>query len=334
MAHHTPAAVSEITQLATALASLKEAVTLLAQRGRRIDIKTLRTLTYHFSKQARNLQVNDLIADKHMCVGKRCAISLDGGRVRTRKNKCGPKTSKKRHRYKADWKEPKLLHIWLVDDTGKICRDFAPWIDGTMKGADAVFMLLSYYLRALNITAAYQVLFIADGAPWIWNRVKTLIVNLNLDPEKVFQIVDFYHAVEHLSTVANLRKSWPNKERKKWIGRLKGYLWKGKIDSVIEEVRKLLRGRNSKTINRERNYFAKNIKRMKYNIARENNLPIGSGPMESAIRRVINLRMKGNGIFWKEENAEAMIMLRSFYKAGRWEQLVLWATAPQMDVKK
>ncbi len=65
---------------------------------------------------------------------------------------------------------------------------------------------------------------------------------------------------------------------------------------------------------------------MQYALARKNNLPIGSGPMESAIRRVVNLRMKGNGIFWLEQNAEAMIMLRSYYKAGRWNDLFLMAT--------
>ncbi len=51
------------------------------------------------------------------------------------------------------------------------------------------------------------------------------------------------------------------------------------------------------------------------------NLPLGSGAMESAVRRVVNLRMKGAGIFWCEENAEAMLLLRSFYKAGRWDML-------------
>ncbi len=107
---------------------------------------------------------------------------------------------------------------------------------------------------------------------------------------------------------------------------MKGYLWKGLVDTVIDKVKKILRGRNSKAIRRERNYFIKNSQRMRYNHARENNLPIGSEPMESAIRRVINLRMKSNSIFWKEENAEAMIMLRSYYKAGRWNQLILWAT--------
>jgi hypothetical protein len=75
-----------------------------------------------------------------------------------------------------------------------------------MKGPDAVFMLLTYYLAGIGITAAKQVLFIADGALWIWNRIPDLIVKLGLNPAKVRQIVDWYHAVEHLNTVASLRK--------------------------------------------------------------------------------------------------------------------------------
>ena len=44
-------------------------------------------------------------------------------------------------------------------------------------------------------------------------------------------------------------------------------------------------------------------------------------PIESAIRRVVNLRLKGPAIFWCKENAEALLMLRAYYKSGRWQQL-------------
>ena len=43
--------------------------------------------------------------------------------------------------------------------------------------------------------------------------------------------------------------------------------------------------------------------------------------MESTVRRVVNLRLKGAGIFWHEESANAMLLLRSYYKAGRWNLL-------------
>ena len=50
-------------------------------------------------------------------------------------------------------------------------------------------------------------------------------------------------------------------------------------------------------------------------------LPLGSGAIESAVRRVVNLRIKGPGIFWKKENADAILLLRSYFKAGRWNLL-------------
>ena len=55
------------------------------------------------------------------------------------------------------------------------------------------------------------------------------------------------------------------------------------------------------------------------------NLPQGSGAIESVVRRVVNLRLKGCGVFWNKENAEAMLLLRSYYKAGRWNMLTSMA---------
>ena len=65
----------------------------------------------------------------------------------------------------------------------------------------------------------------------------------------------------------------------------------------------------------------RNQKRMKYDLIAANGLPIGSGAMESAIRRVVNLRLKGASIYWLEDTTEAMLLLRSFYKSGRCDML-------------
>ena len=56
-------------------------------------------------------------------------------------------------------------------------------------------------------------------------------------------------------------------------------------------------------------------------------LPIGSGAIESAIRRVVNLRLKGASIYWHKQSAEAVLLLRSYYKAGRWKLLKRMATS-------
>ena len=91
--------------------------------------------------------------------------------------------------------------------------------DGCFCGPDGVFRLLKGYLKALHIQKTDKILFVADGAHWIWNRVAGLVRALGVCPDSVYELVDFYHAVEHLGTVAGLRKSWSSKQRKSWISK-------------------------------------------------------------------------------------------------------------------
>jgi len=200
-------------------------------------------------------------------------------------------------------------------------KSFSPFIDGTLGGPDALFELLEYYLGQLRIDEADQVLFVSDGARWLWKRYPKLAKALGLKSEQVYELIDFYHAVEHLGEVAALRKGWSAKERKKWVTGKRRLLLKGCVDQVIEAVRTICRGRNSKKIRTQRDYFIRNRNRMLYAKIKEMKLPIGSGAIESAIRRVVNLRLKGASTFWRKENAEAILTLRSYYKAGRWNML-------------
>ena len=84
--------------------------------------------------------------------GRRVVISSDGGRLRLRETKRGPKTTKGRRRYTGAWREPKVLIIYVVDAEGKREASFAPVIDATLQGPDAVFALLRTYLQRLAIT--------------------------------------------------------------------------------------------------------------------------------------------------------------------------------------
>ena len=107
--------------------------------------------------------------------GCRVVISSDGGRLRLRETKRGPKTTKGRRRYMGAWREPKVLIVYVVDAEGQREARFAPFIAATLKGPDTVCALLESYVQRLEITQADQVLFIADGAPWIWKRVPLLV---------------------------------------------------------------------------------------------------------------------------------------------------------------
>ena len=68
-------------------------------------------------------------------------------------------------------------------------------------------------------------------------------------------------------------------------------------------------------------FWSRNRERMRYAQLRSHAVPIGSGAVESSVRRVINLRMKGASVFWTEEHAEGVLHLRAHAKSGRWAEL-------------
>jgi hypothetical protein len=323
----TPALAAEVSLLAAMLGSLDEAQDVLANRGVELDTKTVRLIAYRYGARARLEQQIEPPAFDDSVSGRRVVISTDGGRIRLRETKRGPKTKKGRRRYTGAWREPKVLIIYVVDAEGKREARFAPVIDGTLKGPDAVFALLRSYLQRLQITQADQVLFIADGAPWIWKRVPLLVQALGLAAEQVHEVLDFYHAAEHLGKVAALRQDWSAKARSRWRNQQRRLLLQGEVERVIAAVRDICRGRNSKSIRTHRDYFIKNQSRMAYAKLTAMKLPIGSGAIESTVRRVVNLRLKGASIFWCRASAEAILLLRSYYKAGRWNQLKYMATS-------
>jgi hypothetical protein len=323
----TPALASEVSLLAAMLGSLAEAQDVLAARGVALDTKTVRLIAYRYAARARLAQQIERTAFEDTVAGRRVVISSDGGRLRLREPKRGPKTKKGRRHYTGAWREPKVLIVYVVDAEGKQEARFAPFIDATLKGPDAVFALLRTYLQRLEITQADHVLFIADGAPWIWKRVPLLVQALGLAAEQVHELLDFYHAVQHLGQVAAGRKDWSAKARTRWRTQQRRLLMRGEVVQVITAIRDLCRGRNSKAIRKHREYFIRNQHRMAYAQLMALKLPIGSGAIESAVRRVVNLRLKGPSLFWCRASAEAILLLRSYYKAGRWNMLKRMATS-------
>ena len=100
---------------------------------------------------------------------------------------------------------------------------------------------------------------------------------------------------------------------------------KATVALVIEELKTLAAGHaDDSPVWREIRYLTKHSDagRMRYHYFRRRGVPLGSGAIESTIRRVINLRLKGNGIYWTEDNAEAILQLRAAVVSGRWEEIV------------
>ena len=323
----TPKLASDASRAVAMLSSLAEAQAQLRSDGIALDIKTLRSTAYRYAARARAAQQSAACGLLDRVTGKRVVVSLDGGRVRVRRKKRGPKTKKGRNRFHTDWKEPKLLILYVVGDDGRPSQTWAPIIDGTLRGPEAVFALLLSYARQIGLNAADKVLFIADGAPWIWRRLQRLIAALGLSPTQVLGLIDFYHAAKQLSDAVKLRR-WSATQRTRWLNRTRGLLKRARVDEVITALRELCRGRTAGKIRTHLNYFLKNRHRFAYTTMVGLGLPRGSGAVESAIRRVINLRIKGASIYWLPESVDAILLLRSFYKSGRWNCLQRMAMTP------
>ena len=207
----TAAIASEISKLVAMLGSLQEVEQVLSDRGQPLDFKTIRTIAYRFATRARAAQRVGNLNWGETVAGRRVVISTDGGRIRIRTTKRGPKTAKGRNRYRTDWREPKLLIIYVVDEKGQMDREFLAVIDGTLGGPDAIFKLMEFYLRELKISTADKILFVADGTRWIWNRVRALLRRLGVKPEQVNELVALYllqGTCPSASSVRYLVSSW------------------------------------------------------------------------------------------------------------------------------
>ncbi len=329
----TPAFSSRVSLFATAACSLEESGRLMETLyGFKLDIKTIRLIFKRFAMRARVCyESGKVLLDKEF-KGKHVVISTDGGRVRTRRNKKGHKTKKNRNRYHTDWREPKLILIYVVNEKGEKDRKISPFMDASLDGPDAIFSMLLYYLKKLGAGLADQLIFFSDGAVWIWERVNKLIADLGCELKQCWLVLDFYHAVEHLTSIAT-QKKWTKADAKKWVNKQRKRLLNGKLDILIKEVEEVCHKAKNKILLREREYFKTHLPRMRYKEIKDACLPIGSGGVESGIRRVVNMRLKGPGIFWKEEFAEAMLLLRSYYKAGRWNLLRNMAFIGGLDVE-
>lgn len=328
----TPALAGEITRQVADSDSVRTGRAALARRGIDLGHKQTLRIVRLFGGRAVEQRAGWLTATLEAppqsgpLSGQRVVVSVDGGRIRERVVKRGRRSKKTgHHRYDGLWREPKLFTIYTIDDKGQVRESFRPIIDGTMEDCNGVFSMLASYLRGLGAHEAKHLEFVGDGAIWIWERVDAAVELIGVPKNRVVQIVDWYHAVEVLGEVADLQKTWSEKARKAWVRRAKRRLHAGDIGALMKLFDQIAIGRATAEINTHRAYFVRNTNRMRYRAFKRRRFPIGSGGVESAIRRVINMRMKGCGTFWLRDNAEVMLLLRSYLKADRFDDLVDWS---------
>jgi hypothetical protein len=156
---------------------------------------------------------------------------------------------------------------------------------------------------------------IGDGAEWIWNLAHQHF------PGAV-QIVDLYHARQHLWQLARLLFPNDSKRQNAWIGlHQKRWLDQGKIGKLVASLRsiRLTDADLANKIRNEADYFARNAARMNYPQFRKQHLFVGSGVIEAGCKTVIGYRLKQSGMFWTVNGANAILALRCSHLNGRFE---------------
>ena len=177
---------SLVARQSTLMPSFELARQELARRGLGLDVKAVHRATHRLGRQlliARRCDLERYRSGQMPAgsefAGKRIVAQLDGGRIRlrkaTRKQKGKGNKKKQKRRYKGQWREPKLLTIYEIDENGQKARRSQARIDGSFQGPDEVMELLAMHLHRLGAARASVVVFLSDGAPWIWDRLDWVV---------------------------------------------------------------------------------------------------------------------------------------------------------------
>ena len=159
----------------------------------------------------------------------------------------------------------------------------------------------------LGAERAHELVFLGDGAEWIWKLARERFSDAR-------QILDFYHATEHLWNLARAVFGEGSAAGKQWaetcVERLRDRGVPGLLASLAE-LRPHLTPKLREAVLQEVKYFRRNRKRMAYPRYRAAGMMIGSGPVEAACKSVVGKRLKGTGMRWSRKGADAMLAVRT-----------------------
>jgi hypothetical protein len=172
---------------------------------------------------------------------------------------------------------------------------------------------------------ADRIAVLGDGAQWIWNQAAEHFPG-------AWEIVDWYHATEHLWQVANTLFPQGSAQARAWEQSWETQLWEGNVKAVITQLRqRLYQGRRSKKhfrgsehesiLQNNLAYFEGHQKRMNYARFRQENLPISSAVVESACKHYLAHRFKRSGMRWKKPGLDAVLELRSALLSHEWHRV-------------
>jgi hypothetical protein len=172
------------------------------------------------------------------------------------------------------------------------------------------------YLEAWNRgwSRAEKKVVIGDGAEWIWNIAQQQFPG-------AIQIVDLFHARQHLWDLARQLFPLAKAEREHWVTIEQDNLDEGKIEELVRSLRSIRVSDPdlAEEILTQAEYFEKNAERMRYPKFRGQHLFVGSGVIEAGCKTVIGLRLKRSGMFWTVRGANAILALRCCQMNGEFE---------------
>lgn len=166
-----------------------------------------------------------------------------------------------------------------------------------------------------GLRRATQVIVIGDGALWVWGIAEEHF-------PRATQIVDLYHAREHLIDLSKIVYGPGHNKAKQWSGERISQLDEGDVEAVLSSMRRLrpTAEKVKEELRKTVNYFESNIERMRYAKFRRQGLFVGSGVIEAGCKTIVGQRLKQSGMRWSLWGANAIIALRCAQLSGRWEE--------------
>jgi hypothetical protein len=156
---------------------------------------------------------------------------------------------------------------------------------------------------------------LGDGAAWVWNLAGTHFYDSR-------QLVDWYHATEHLGTAAGLLEGEGTTAAQRWFKQQETVLYQGQALRITRglEAAAHTRPQSAEGLRREAGYFRNNERRMNYLEVREEGWPIGSGMVESGGKQ-FRARFAGSGMQWSRVGAERLLPIRAAIMGSRFDEL-------------
>ena len=223
----------------------------------------------------------------------------------------GPKDRRKRRQL--DWQEARLSMAYRAGSLEKHYQ-------ATLHEVEVAGAQLLECARRAGAGQQSRIHCVGDGAAWIVRQVEERFEG------RANYLIDFYHVSQYLGQAAEAITSAAQEWRRRQQERLKG----NQVGKVLAELGAHLEEEGEEEPTPVRacwRYLSNRLGNLDYKGAIGAGLPIGSGEIESGNRSVVQARLKRSGAWWKEENAEAMLALRTLRASGRWESY--WAELRQ-----